>query len=236
MVEFTYAVGRIRALEAQLLDESQIIRLVDAKDFETAFLVLRENANYAEKIDRLPDSFDLEALLENELLWTKSLLADLAPGNKFLTVLWKKYDPSLTLNEYLAILKKSLGQECPPLFTKYVRGYIILHQLRTDILNGQADLNTAQNKYKYTDYDRVISVGLEQYKKTGSLFALEREIDDHLTDAVKKARYCSFGIEPLIGFLIAKEMEIKILRLILVAKKMQVKTDKIKERLRHSYV
>jgi V/A-type H+-transporting ATPase subunit C len=105
-----------------------------------------------------------------------------------------------------------------------------------DILNGKIDPETAANKFRYTDFHRAVSTGMEQYKKTGSLFALEREIDNHLMETVKKAKYKAFGIEPLIGFAIAKEIEIKLIRLILVCKQLHVKTEEIKERLRLPYV
>lgn len=233
---FAYAVGRVRALEAHMLDESKIIRMADAKDFEAAFLVLRETPAFAEKIDRLEHPFDFEALLKNEMQWVRELLESLAPGNEILSVMWKKYDPELPLNDYLKLLNAAAEKYGVPLFCSYARGFTILNRLKLDLAAGKFDLEAVQNQYRFTDYHRAVNRGLDHFKKSGSLFALEREIDNHLMEILKKAKFKAFGIEPLIGFMYAKEIENKILRLILTGKRMQVKTEAIKERLRLSYV
>lgn len=236
MVKFAYAVGRIRALETHLLDESKIVRMTDSKDFESAYLVLRETPHYADRIDRLTHAFDFETLLENELWWTRDLLKELAPGNKMLSVIWEKYEPDLPLEKYLNLLNRTAKEENVPLFSKYARGFSILQRLKLDLLQGKIDADAAVTKFRYTDFNRAVSVGLEHFKKSGSLFVLEREIDNHLVETIKRAKYMAFGIEPLIGFAVAKEIEVKILRLILTAKQMHVKTSEIKERLRLPYV
>ena len=236
MVEFAYAVGRIRALEVHLLDENKITRMVDARDFESAYLVLRETPPYAEKIDCLEHAFDFEALLELELRSTKELLEYLAPENELLSIMWKKYDPELSLKDYLILLNQTAKKCRVSLFAKYALGFTILNQLKLNLMQEKIELEAYQNKYRYTDYYKAVSAGLEHYKKSGSLFVLEREIDNHLMGILKKAKFMAFGIEPLIGFLYAKEIEIKILRLILTCKQMKVKTEEIKERLRLPYV
>lgn len=235
MVEFAYAVGRIRALEVHLLDESSIIRMVDARDFESAYLVLRENPSYAEKIDRLPHPFDFELLLVHELESVKELLEYLAPGNEILNVIWKKYETRITLDSYVKELLETAKKHPVRLFTTYARAFTALYRLRRELMEGKIDPDTAQSRYRYTDYYRAINTGMEHYKKTGSLSALEREMDNHLMNVVKMAKYKAFGLEPLIGYAIGKEIEIKIVRLILTAKRMHVKTEDIKERLRLPY-
>jgi vacuolar-type H+-ATPase subunit C/Vma6 len=237
MVEFAYAVGRIRALEVHLLNESQILRLVDAKDFEAAYLVLRENPSYAEKLDHLENAFDFEGLLWADLISTLALLRYLAPDHPLLESLFKKYEPEMTLKKYLGLLKETAKQHPLPLFIKYAQGYILLNELKLELLmNGDFDPENILNRYRYTDYNRAVQAGLGSYQKTGSLFGLEREIDNHLMGLLQRAKYQAFGIEPLLGFFFAKEIEHKILRLILTAKQMKVKTEDIKERLRLPYV
>jgi len=46
----------------------------------------------------------------------------------------------------------------------------------------------------------------------------------------------TFGPEPLFSYLVAKEMEIKILRIIMVSKMNNISPDAIRERLRDLYV
>jgi len=235
MVEFAYAVGRIRALEVYLLSQSQLLRMLEAKDFDTAYSILRENPHYAAKIDQLAHPFDYQALLQKELEDTKVLLEELAP-HEVIFVIFEKYRPEVTIGGYLFTLKQLAKKYQIPLFHQYVQGFSILNQLKLDLLLGEAATEEFENKYRYTDYYLPIKTGLEAYQKTGSLAVLEREIDNFLLQIIKKAKYQVFGIEPLIGYALAKEIEIKNLRLLLTGKIMQIKPEEIKERLRGSYV
>jgi len=60
-------------------------------------------------------------------------------------------------------------------------------------------------------------------------------MDDYLLSHFRKAKYLSSGIEPLLGFILAKESEIRTLRFILICKKNRVGAERIRERLRTSY-
>lgn len=236
MVEFAYAIGRIRALETHLLGENQVLRLADAKDFEAAYLVLRENPAYAEKMDRLEQPFDFEGLLTLDREATLALLKNLAPGHLLLEVLYRKYEPNLKLSAYLEALKQAMEIHPVPLFQKYAKGFILLNELRLKLLAGGFDPETIVTTYRYTDYHLAVSRGIAGYQKTGSLFVLEREIDNFLMETLNRAKYLAFGIEPLVGFFYAKEIEHKIVRLILTLKKMKVAPEALKERLRLTYV
>ena len=65
---------------------------------------------------------------------------------------------------------------------------------------------------------------------------LEKQADNFLIRYIKKAKYITFGIEPLIAYLIAKENEVKLARIVLTGKKSHLPPEVIKERLRDSYV
>jgi V/A-type H+-transporting ATPase subunit C len=69
----------------------------------------------------------------------------------------------------------------------------------------------------------------------GSLSRLEREFDNYLINLIAPAKMISLGIEPLIGYWLAKENEVKVLRTILVGKVNQMANAEIKERLRRAY-
>ncbi|MBU0573361.1 MAG: V-type ATPase subunit [Candidatus Margulisiibacteriota bacterium] len=64
----------------------------------------------------------------------------------------------------------------------------------------------------------------------------EKAMDDRLIDLVKRGRYMSFGIHPLLAFWMAKMIEVKDLRFVLVCKKNGVGTEEIKKRIRRTYV
>ena len=61
-------------------------------------------------------------------------------------------------------------------------------------------------------------------------------MENGLIDIVKPARMVVFGPEPLFGYIVAKERENKLLRIIMVSKLNNIPPDRIRERLRDIYV
>lgn len=90
--------------------------------------------------------------------------------------------------------------------------------------------------FESTDYFNVISEGLSQWEETGSSATFEKLTDNYLLNFARKGLYTPFGSEPLIGYILGKENEIKILRILLVGKINDVPEDMIRERLRDVYV
>lgn len=69
-----------------------------------------------------------------------------------------------------------------------------------------------------------------------NLLDLERAIDNHFMDFAKNAKSMTYGPEVLLGFLIAKEQEIKNLRIIFISKLNGLSKEFTKDRLREAYV
>src|SRR5699024_5979671 len=87
----------------------------------------------------------------------------------------------------------------------------------------------------------AINSYLEEYldkdkSDTENLLNLEKAIDDHFMDFAKKAKSMTYGPEVLLGYLIAKEQEIKNLRIIFISKLNSLPKDFTRERLRETYV
>ncbi|HOC35399.1 MAG TPA: V-type ATPase subunit, partial [Ruminococcus flavefaciens] len=64
----------------------------------------------------------------------------------------------------------------------------------------------------------------------------EKWCDDIITEHAESARMMAFGIEPLAAYFIAKEAEIKDLRILTVCKESGTDNDTITERMRKLYV
>lgn len=97
-------------------------------------------------------------------------------------------------------------------------------------------LESFPDKIKHTGYSEKIREAILEYLKVRSLTKLEKASDDIIMNQVKKGKYVSLGIEPVIGYLTAKETEIKNIRIIMVGKINNVSPGIIKERLRDTYV
>ncbi len=120
-------------------------------------------------------------------------------------------------------------------FTRYfIRGGIL--NLKFFMENFEKSLEDFIAKFRFSPYHIVVSSGVDFYLKNGSFFAFDKLMDDYIMNYLKRAKFISFGIEPLIGYLTAKEGEIKNLRLILSSKQNHVKTELIKERCCGAYV
>jgi V/A-type H+-transporting ATPase subunit C len=85
-----------------------------------------------------------------------------------------------------------------------------------------------------TNHD-VLAAGVQAYRSTGSLALYEKLMDDRLLSLTEESRYTAFGPEPIIAYLMAKETEIKNLRIIFIGKINRLPENTIRERLRETY-
>ena len=70
----------------------------------------------------------------------------------------------------------------------------------------------------------------------GALTAFERECDNALTAYLEAARRVPFGEQAVIGYLYAKEAELTAVRTILAGRRAGLSGERIRERLRETYV
>ncbi len=91
-------------------------------------------------------------------------------------------------------------------------------------------------KLAFSDYHKVIEEGISSYMKTKRLTKFEKLSDDYVFEIAKRGKYIAFGIEPIIGYIMAKENEIKAIRMIMVGKMNEIPNEVIRERLRDVYV
>jgi len=92
--------------------------------------------------------------------------------------------------------------------------------------------------------DKMIPYGLTaamaeggaMIRESGRFTALERLCDNRLIDYAKNAKYVSFGIEPLAAYLIAKEGEIRTVRIVMTGLLQKLSREMIAERVRETYV
>lgn len=99
------------------------------------------------------------------------------------------------------------------------------------------DINRIREAMTNTNIGKYVKDILKDDRNIDEMImALEKVIDDHLTDFTIDSKMVTFGPEVLMNFLISKEIEIKNLRILLVAKQNNLDKDLSLERLRKSYV
>lgn len=107
---------------------------------------------------------------------------------------------------------------------------------KTFVENLDTSLDNFLESLRYTQYGDLLEESIENIKSTKSITKFEKLCDNFILSFVKNAKFMTFGVEPLIGYLIAKETEIRNARIIMVGKINNIPNEKIKERLREAYV
>ena len=82
------------------------------------------------------------------------------------------------------------------------------------------------NTVRTRNYSSVVEDGLKAYEETKTLVLYERLTEDFLIEYLKRAKMVTLGIEPLLGYILAKEREVKLIRLILIGKMRNVDVEK----------
>jgi V/A-type H+-transporting ATPase subunit C len=112
-------------------------------------------------------------------------------------------------------------------------GYIDKDRLSTLFTDS---VDNIPGKLSHTNYFEVLKIGIEAYSRAGEVNTLEKLSDNYLMKLIKEGKFVSFGPEPIISYLVAKETEIKVIRIIMVGKLNNVSPQLIRERLRDIYV
>ena len=92
------------------------------------------------------------------------------------------------------------------------------------------------DELRHTPYSEVLSRGLAYLAERGSLALLEKLSDDFVTNFLKRTKLALYGPEPLVAYVLAKETELKNIRILLVGKLNGLPKEIIEEHLREPYV
>ena len=82
-----------------------------------------------------------------------------------------------------------------------------------------------------TPYHRIVDIGAGYLTSNKSFLKLEQQCDEHLTGFLKSTVQITAGPQPIIAYLLMKENEIRTVRLILTAKKNNLDTRLILDRI-----
>lgn len=153
-------------------------------------------------------------------------------GFDFMTDITKRMIDVINIKSFVRI--KAQNRDIDVLEKAFIDGGYLKLELFTSFMNYSMDKFAA--KIIYTEYSKWYEGGFKDYLTTNDIGYIEKYGDNYLLDYLKKAKFISFGPEPIVAYIIAIENEIKILRIILTGKKNDVSEDLIRERLRDIYV
>ena len=189
----------------------------------------------SELLEKPKDSFDsfiLDVTLDKhyfEFLTRKSRKYK----EKFINE-WLKTEIDLAnIKTYIRIENLHIKEELQHLSEYLIPGGSIPHDT---FLNNIDDYPAFINKLSVSCYAKIVGEGIAYYQQHKTFSLLEKLMDNFIIELAKKSRFVLFGIEPLIGYLLAREKEMKILRIILTCKISGLPIETIKERVGEVYV
>ncbi|MCS6936169.1 MAG: V-type ATPase subunit [Candidatus Bipolaricaulota bacterium] len=100
----------------------------------------------------------------------------------------------------------------------------------------ESAVETWAEELRHTEYGELIGRSLRAWEEQQSLALLEKLSDDLVVNYLKRAKLALYGVEPLVAYALAKEIELKNIRMILIGKLNGLSKEAIAERLRVSYV
>lgn len=231
-----YLIGRIRAIEPFLLTEDNFLKILFSKDYDMSLSLLGENKRWAEIIKSVEGNKNFILVLEKMKRNLFQLVGEIANEYREIKTLIYKFEREKNVYENFVIdLRNCSKHSKSHIFKSIVFLYELYFFVKTSLLNGKSPELVSQ-KIAYKDYSKNILKGIEEYKRTDDLSVLEKEFDNTIMSIAKTAKHKAFGIDPVIGFFIAQEMELKNLKLIFSSKKFGINPEKVKGLLRNSYV
>lgn len=107
--------------------------------------------------------------------------------------------------------------------------------LRVDSIQSAALGGNLEDLYRSTNLRQAAELGAAA-AAGGSLTPFEKACDDAVTAMAAGAKSVPFGVESVISYLVAKEIEFTAVRIIMSGRMAGIDSDTIRERLREAYV
>lgn len=229
--EFTGGDGEDALLGGGTIPEVKLKNIIRDRDMSGLHPVMRDAVFEAlDMFNRTKDPQKIDIVLDIASFAHMKKLA-LDSGNSFLTGLTDALTDLINIKTFLRVKRLSGSRDF--LQRSLLPGGTMDRGIFLE--NLEEPLDKLMGILSYKPYSQLVK-GVEDYKNTGNLTLLERLSDNYIISYIKEAHFTPFGIEPLVGYLFAKEYEIKNLRIVMVGKMNGIPGDVIKERLRDTYV
>ncbi len=209
-----------------VIEPKKLLDLVSSRDFDSLPEFIGSTAKEAfEQITKTGNAQLCDALIDRKTLETIIAFSK-ESGDKLLI----EYANSYALAADIKTAYRAIRTKKSSVFL----GTAIADN---DLINKSALIEAALSGEEEF-FEWLASSGFSDYREElqNSSSAFEKYCDDKLLSIVKKAKMTAFGLSPLAAYFVAKETEIKCLRIILSAKQSHISGDVIRERMRECYV
>ena len=219
-------------LEVGRVEGGELAVMVKERNFLFTPPVLRDAVlDTVEAYGKSRDPQEIDILLDRACY--KEMLKEAeAAYNEFVTGYVKLLIDILNVQTFVRV--KQIGKPAEFLAKVFLEG-------------GRVDLSTLMELYGETyqqigerldlyGFGEVVGRGAAEAAAGGSYALMEKLCDNLKVRYAKGAQFVTAGIEPIAAFYLAKEMELKNLRMVLTGKLVGIPEETLKERLREAYV
>ncbi|MFO7951304.1 MAG: V-type ATP synthase subunit C [Bacillota bacterium] len=214
------------------LDLGKLENIVEEGDFRDLPEKLRRAADKITEdflVNRNPQVIDLTL---DQVLYDQLINDAREYRNCFLENLFIRQIDLTNLKTLIRVKHMGMGHE-------FLRSVLLPHgSISTDRFATMIEepLESIISMLAISDYAELVSEGVREWSEKGSASLLEKLSDNYITAYLQQGKWEPFGVEPLVGYLWAKEIEVKNIRIVLVGKINKLPSDSIRERIRNVYV
>lgn len=254
-LSYAYAVGRVRALEKDLVDKTVFREALEERDFASALKIIFDAGNFSEELIQIKDSAELDAFLEKEKEELDRLLSEILPDEDLMRIYYNDGSP----DKELAFARRSgyrfvqdyvryridLGNIKIFFRAKYLglpedrlEGLLLGGGFVDELLflrNYSLSLAEVGEKLRASPYKDLWTRAADALGERETFIELERGIEDFLMTYLKKAKYIVFGPEPVFAYGLARKRELSLVRLLGIGKFNQIPDEILKERMSETY-
>ena len=216
-------------LDAGRVSAAVMQRAVTEGAYDLLPATLADAAREASEVLGTTGDPQLADFILDRAYYAEMLSAAESTGSKFLTGYVQATIDAANLRSAVRTLRMKKGADL--LKRVLVEGGTVApDRIRNAALSGNLE-----DVYRSGNLRAAAELGMEAVNG-GSLTPFEKACDDAVTAAAGKAKSVPFGVEAVIGYLVAKEIEFTAVRTIMSSRMAGIGGDTIRERLREAYV
>ncbi len=255
-LSYAYAVGRIRTLEKDLVEQAVFKEASEEKDMAGALKVIFDAGKFSDEMVQIKDSDELDEYIEREEEGVRRLMREILIEEDLLKVFHEEENPG----EAIAVIRNT--------------GYSFIHDYfrhRLDLSNlkilfrakysglprekfeslvfeggflkdkfilqcFELSFTEIGEKLRATPYEELWVRASDTLEERETFLDLERGVEDFLMAFLKRAKYIVFGPEPVFAYGLAKKRELRLVRLLGVGKFNRIPAGMLKQRISATYV
>lgn len=255
-LSYAYAVGRIRALEKDLVEQAVFKEASEEKDMASALKVIFDAGKFSDEMVQIKDSYEMDGYIEKEEEEVRRLMREILIEEDLLKVFYEEENPGEALivtqrtgysfiHDYirhrldLTNLKILFRAKYSGLSREKFESLIYHGGFLEDKFMRQCfDLTFSEvgEKLRATPYKELWASAVDALVEQETFLELELGVENFLMNFLKKAKYIVFGPEPVIAYGLAKKRELRLVRLLGVGKINQIPDELLKQRISATYV